>query len=163
MIPSLPVDSIDRVTLIRCKLLARLTLEHLEASEQNENEVKFQGLFKMSTEAICNDFDVLIKLDAEQIQQVVGHHIDGLARIMRNAPQASPLLFSFLPGFSAPNRLLKDLAGPLKSLNATISHNPINPIMLAVRVKNFENIQEIVETVKSIGGDLIKDIKITKN
>lgn len=163
MIPSLPVDSIDRVTLIRCKLLARLTLEHLEASEQNENEVKFQGLFKMSTEAICNDFDVLIKLDSEQIQQVVGHHIDGLARIMRNAPQASPLLFSFLPGFSAPNRLLKDLAGPLKSLNATISHNPINPIMLAVRVKNFENIQEIVETVKSIGGDLIKDIKITKN
>ena len=161
LIPCLPVDSIDRITLIRCKLLARLTLEHLETS--NDSDDTLQGLFKMSTEAICNDFDILIKLDAEQVQQVPGHHIEGLTRITRNAPQSSPLLFSLLPGFSVSSRLLKDLMGPLKSLNATISHNPINPIMLAVRVKNLEKVEEVVETVKRIGGDLIKDLKITKN
>ena len=163
LIPSLPIDLIDRITLIRCKLLARLTLEHLEASNGTDEADSLQGLFKMSPEAICNDFDVLIKLDAEQIQHVPGHHIEGLTRIMRNAPQASPLLFSLLPGFSAPERLLKDLIVPLKSLNASISHNPSNPIMFAVRVKNIEKIEEVVETVKRIGGDLIKDIKITKN
>lgn len=163
LIPSLPVDFIDRITLIRCKLLARLTIEHLEAVSSNEDdEGTLQGLFKMSKEAICNDFDILIKLDSEQIQQVPGHHIEGLTKIMRNAPQASPLLFSLLPGFSAPGRLFKELAGPLKSFNATISYNPINPIMLAVRCKNIEKIEEVVETVKRIGGDLIKDIKITK-
>lgn len=162
MIPTLPIDLIDRITLIRCKLLARLTLEHLEAVEEDD-VASLQGLFKMSSEAICNDFDVLVKLDAEQVQQAPGHHIEGLTRILRNAPQAAPLLFSRLPGFSAPVRLLKDLAGPLKALNSIVSYNQNNLGMLAIRVKEVGKIEDVVDTVKRIGGDLIKDIKITRS
>ena len=92
---------------------------------------------------------------------VPGHHIEGLTRILRNAPQANPLLFSRLPGFSAPLRLLKELGGPLKSFNSSISYNPSNPLMLAIRVKDTGKIYEVYETVKKIGGDLIKDIRMT--
>ena len=159
LVPTLPIDFIERVTLIRCKLLAKLTLEHLEAS--NEDDITMQGFFKMSPEAIVNDFDILVKLDEEQAQMVTGHHIEGLTRILRNAPQANPLLFSCLPGFSAPMKLVKELAGPLKALNSSVSYNPANPIMLAVRVKDPEMIDQVHETIKKIGGDLIKDIRIT--
>lgn len=163
LIPTLPIDLIEKVTLIRCKLLAKLALEHVESSSQDEEaESSIQGLFKMSSDAIINDFDILIKLDAEQIQQVSGHHIEGLTRILRNAPQANPLLFSTLPGFSAPLRLLKELSGPLKLLTATVSYNPSNPVMFAVRVKDLGKIEQVFETVKRIGGDLIEDIKITR-
>lgn len=159
-VPTLPTDLIEKITLIRCKLLAKLTLEHLEVSS---NEESLQGLFKMSSDAIINDFDILIKLDVEQIQQVPGHHIEGLTRILRNAPQACPLLFSALPGFSAHSRLVKDLVAPLKALTASISFNPVNPGMLAVRVKDIGKMEQVLETVKRIGGDLIKDIKMTRN
>ena len=161
LIPTLPIDFIEKITLIRCKLLAKLTLEHLEASSSIDEDVTLQGFFKISPEAIKNDFDILIRLDEEQIQMVPGHHIEGLTRILRNAPQANPLLFSRLPGFSAPLRLLKELGGPLKSFNSSISYNPSNPLMLAIRVKDTGKIYEVYETVKKIGGDLIKDIRMT--
>ena len=162
LIPTLPIDFIERITLIRCKLLAKLTLEHLEAEEEEVDEFTLQGFFKMSPEAIMNDFDILVKLDEEQIQMIPGHHIEGLTRILRNAPQANHLLFSFLPGFSAPFRLLKELVTPLKAFNASVSYNSSNPKMFAVRVKDSEKINQVYETIKKIGGDLIKDIRITK-
>ena len=158
MIPTLPLDFIEKITLIRCKLLAKLALEHVEKAEF----CPVEGLFKMGSDAIVTDFDLLIKLDSEQIQQVSGHHIEGLTRILRNAPQSNPLLFSALPGFSAPARLFKDLTAPLKSLTASISYNPVNPVMFAVRVKDLGKIDQVLETVKRIGVDLIKDIKLTR-
>lgn len=160
LIPTLPVDFVERITLIRCKLLAKLTLEHLEATATGE-DVTLQGFFKMSPEAIKNDFDILVKLDEAQVQTLPGHHIEGLTKILRNAPQSNPLLFSMLPGFSAPLRLVKELGGPLKSFNASISYNASNPLLMAIRVKDSGKIEEVYETVKKIGGDLIKDIRIT--
>jgi U3 small nucleolar RNA-associated protein 22 len=160
LVPTLPLDLLDRVTLIRCKLMARLTLEKIET----ECPSSLEGFFRMSLEAICGDFDVLVKLDADQVQHGSNakHHIDGLTRILRNAPQANRLLFSLLPGFSAPHRLVRDLSGPLKALKASIAYNSLNPVMLAVRVKDPEGIDGVIETIKRFGGDLIKDIKITR-
>ena len=44
LIPTLPIDFIERVTLIRCKLLAKLTLEHLKHPPRDD--ITMQGFFK---------------------------------------------------------------------------------------------------------------------
>lgn len=162
LIPILPFARLDCSLLVRLRLLGRLTLENIFAVEQ-EVDADWSGLFTISPDAIKNDYDLLVKLDPAQLQ-LQPARIDGLRKMLRDATQASPLLFSQLPGFSSAQSLISELRTSLaKFEGVTVAWNRKNPRIIGLRTRKTEDLPQVEEVVRCIGGGMILEMKRTRS
>ncbi len=162
LIPVLPMARLDRGLLVRLRLLGRLTLESISTAELGEEEADWSGLFGFNAVAIKSDYDLLIKLDPDQLQ-LFPTRIDGLRKMLQNAGQPSPLLYSQLPGFSAAATLVAELRSALTRFEGVaIAWNKKNPKIICLRVRKLEYLAAVEEIITSVGGDMILETKRTQ-